>query len=392
MSMARPTSRPPVGVGTRRSRAGFGGLDAAPVRHFDWVLVGTTLLLALIGLVMIWSTTRHDFPGDEFHYVKRQAMFLALGIVAMVAVLAVDYRRLRDHSMFAYFATIALLVLVLAPLGSNIKGHQAWFQLPGGFTLQPSELAKFGIIVALAGYCNQYRGELDAWRLATIVALASMPIGLILLQPDLGTAFVIGAVIVGLLTVAGLTGRQLFVLVLLAVSGVFAVVNLGLLKDYQIERLNFLDPPSGETAQSSAYNQEQSKQAIAHGRATGEGLGNGSQTQGGFVPEQHTDFIFTSVGEELGFLGAIILLGLFAIVLWRTWRTARLSRDFFGTLVCTGVLTMLAFQVFENIGMTVGIMPIAGIPLPLMSYGGSSLITTFACIGLVANVSMRRFS
>jgi rod shape determining protein RodA len=319
-------------------------------------------------------------------------MFLALGVVAMVAVLAVDYRRLRDHSMFAYLATIALLVLVLAPLGSNIKGHQAWFQLPGGFTLQPSELAKFGVIVALAGYCNQYRGELDAWRLATIIALASVPIGLILLQPDLGTAFVVGAVILGLLTVAGLTGRQLFVLVLLAVSGVFVVVNLGLLKDYQIERLNFLDAPSGATAQSSAYNQEQSKQAIAHGRVTGEGLGNGSQTQGGFVPEQHTDFIFTSVGEELGFLGAITLLGLFAIVLWRTWRTARLSRDFFGTLVCTGVLTMLAFQVFENVGMTVGIMPIAGIPLPLMSYGGSSLITTFACIGLVANVSMRRFS
>jgi rod shape determining protein RodA len=389
MSIARPS---PV----RRSRTsawGASALDAAPVRHFDWLLVGTTLLIALIGLVMIWSTTRHDFPGDEFHYVKRQAMFLALGIVAMVAVLAVDYRRLRDHSMFAYFATVALLVLVLAPLGSNIKGHQAWFQLPGGFTLQPSELAKFGIIVALAGYCNQYRGELDAWRLATIIALASVPIGLVLLQPDLGTVFVLGAIIVGLLAVAGLTGRQLFVLALLAVSGVFVVVNLGILKDYQLERVsNFLDPPSGETAQGSAYNQEQSKQAIAHGRVTGEGLGNGSQTQGGFVPEQHTDFIFTSVGEELGFLGAVTLLGLFAIVLWRTWRTARLSRDFFGTLVCTGVLTMLAFQVFENVGMTIGIMPIAGIPLPLMSYGGSSLITTFACIGLVANISMRRFS
>ncbi len=382
-----------MSLATRRSRVGMrGGLDAAPVRHFDYVLVGATLLIALVGLVMIWSTTRHDIPGDEFHYVKRQAMFLAFGMVAMVVVLAVDYRRLRDHSMLAYFATVALLIAVLAPLGSNIKGHQAWFQFPGGFTLQPSELAKFGIIVALAGYCNQYRGELDAWRLTTILALAAVPIGLVMLQPDLGTVLVLGAIIFGLLTVAGLTGRQLFVLVLLAVSGVFAVVNLGLLKDYQLERFNnFIDPGSA-SSQGSAYNQEQSKQAIAHGRATGEGLGNGSQTQGGFVPEQHTDFIFTSVGEELGFLGAVVLLGLFAIVLWRTWRTARLSRDFFGTLVCTGVLTMLAFQVFENVGMTVGIMPIAGIPLPLMSYGGSSLITTFACVGLVANVSMRRFS
>jgi rod shape determining protein RodA len=197
---------------------------------------------------------------------------------------------------------------------------------------------------------------------------------------------------VGLLAVAGLTARQLFVLVLLAVTGVYAAVTLGVLKEYQIERFQtFIDPESG-TSQGSAYNQEQSKQAIAHGRLTGEGLGQGSQTQGGFVPEQHTDFIFTSVGEELGFIGAVVLLALFAIVMWRTWRTARLSRDFFGTLVCTGVLAMLAFQTFENIGMTLGIMPIAGITLPFMSYGGSSLITTFACIGLVANVSMRRFS
>ena len=175
-------------------------------------------------------------------------------------------------------------------------------------------------------------------------------------------------------------------------SGVYAAVGLGVLKDYQIERFNTFLDPGGSASQGSAYNQEQSKQAIAHGRITGEGLGNGSQTQGGFVPEQHTDFIFTSVGEELGFFGAVVLLALFAIVMWRTWRTARLSRDFFGTLVCVGVLSMLAFQTFENIGMTMGIMPIAGIPLPFMSYGGSSLITSFACIGLVANVSMRRFT
>ncbi|HEY7105887.1 MAG TPA: rod shape-determining protein RodA [Acidimicrobiia bacterium] len=389
MALTRPPRAP------RRTRANAwrtSALDSAPVRNFDFLLVGATFAIAVIGLVMIWSTTRHRIPGDQLYFVKRQAMFLVVGVLAMAAVLAVDYRRLRDHSMFAYLATVGLLLAVLAPLGSNIKGHQAWFQLPGGFTLQPSELAKFGIIVALAGYCNQYRGELDAWRLTTILTLAAVPIGLVLLQPDLGTVLVLGAIIIGLLTVAGVTGRQLFVLALLAVSGVFVVVNLGLLKDYQIERFNnFIDPGSA-SSQGSAYNQEQSKQAIAHGRTLGEGLGNGSQTQGGFVPEQHTDFIFTSVGEELGFVGAMVLLGLFAIVMWRTWRTARLSRDFFGTLVCTGVLAMLAFQVFENVGMTVGIMPIAGIPLPLMSYGGSSLITTFACVGLVANVSMRRFS
>jgi len=385
-------TRPPVagGVSTRDPRVRFDS-DVA-VRHFDFVLVGAAILISLIGLIMVWSTTKHRVTGDEFYFVKRQAMFLGVGIVTMFVVLAIDYRRLRDHSMFAYIATVALLFAVLAPLGSSIKGHQAWFQLPGGFTLQPSEFAKFGLIVALAGYCNQYRGELDAWRLTTIVALAAVPVGLVMLQPDLGTVLVLAAIMVGLLAVAGITGRQLIVLILLAVSGVYAAVGLGVLKDYQIERFNTFLDPGGSASQGSAYNQEQSKQAIAHGRITGEGLANGSQTQGGFVPEQHTDFIFTSVGEELGFVGAVVLLALFAIVMWRTWRTARLSRDFFGTLVCAGVLSMLAFQTFENIGMTMGIMPIAGIPLPFMSYGGSSLITTFACIGLVANVSMRRFS
>ena len=382
--MARPT------FATRRSRDPR--VDIAPVRHFDFLLVGTVLAISVLGLVMIWSTTHHRVPGDELYFVKRQAMFLAIGVVAMFAVISIDYRRLRDQSMFAYFATVGLLLAVLAPLGSNIKGHQAWFQLPGGFTLQPSEFAKFGIIVALAGYCNQYRGELDAWRLATILALASVPIGLVFLQPDLGTVLVLVVIIVGLLTVAGVTGRQLIVLALLAITGVYAVTGLGILKQYQIDRFTSFVDPGNANSQGNAYNQEQSKQAIAHGRFAGEGLGNGSQTQGGFVPEQHTDFIFTSVGEELGFLGAVVLLALFAIVMWRTWRTARLSRDFFGTLVCVGVLSMLAFQVFENVGMTMGIMPITGIPLPFVSYGGSSLITSFACVGLVVNVSMRRFT
>jgi len=306
--------------------------------------------------------------------------------------MVIDYRRLRDYSMFFYVGTVVILMAVLAPVGSNIKGHQAWFQLPGGFTIQPSEFAKLGIVIALAGYCNQFRGELDAWRLTVICALACVPIGLILLQPDLGTVMVIFAIIVALLAVAGVSGKQLIVLGLLAITGVYAVVGLGLLKQYQIDRLTtFIDAGSGE-AQGNAYNQTQSKQAIANGRTTGEGILNGSQTQGGFVPEQQTDFIFTAVGEEMGFVGAAVILALFAVVMWRTWRTARLARDFFGVLVCTGILAMFAFQMFENAGMTMGIMPVTGIPLPFMSYGGSSLIANFACIVLVANISMRRFS
>jgi rod shape determining protein RodA len=385
----------PARIARAQQRRGLGErsrLEASPLRHFDWLLVGAVLAITGVGLVMIYSTTHLRIPGDPYYFVKRQALFAGLGFAVMVGVLLIDYRRMRDYAMVFYGGTVLLLLAVLAPVGSNIKGHQAWFQLPGGFTLQPSELAKFGIIVALAGYCNQYRGELDAWRLTTIIALASVPIGLVLLQPDLGTVMVLAVIIVALLAVAGVSGKQLIVLGLLTLTGIYAVVGLGLLKQYQLDRLTtFLDPESG-TSQGSAYNQRQSEQAIANGRSTGEGLLKGSQTQGHFVPEQHTDFIFTSVGEELGFVGAVVLLALFAIVLWRTWRSARLARDFFGALVCVGVLAMLAFHMFENMGMTMGIMPVTGIPLPFMSYGGSSLIATFACVGLVANVSMRRFS
>jgi rod shape determining protein RodA len=385
----------PSRIARAQARRGLGEqsrLEKSPLRHFDWLLVGAALAITALGLLMIYSTTHERVPGDPYYFVKRQALFAAIGVVAMVVVICIDYRRLRELSMVFYGATVLMLLAVLAPIGSNVKGHQAWFQLPGGFTMQPSELAKFGLIVFLAGYCNHYRGEFDAWRLTVIIGLVSVPIGLVLLQPDLGTVMVLAVIIVVILAVAGVSGKQMIVLGLLALTGIYAVVGLGLLKQYQLDRLTtFIDPESG-TSQGSSYNQEQSTQAIANGRTTGEGFLNGSQTQGHFVPEQHTDFIFTAVGEELGFIGAVVLLGLFAIVMWRTWRTARQARDFFGTLVCVGVLAMLAFQMFENMGMTMRIMPVTGIPLPFMSYGGSSLITTLACVGLVANVSMRRFN
>jgi rod shape determining protein RodA len=384
----------PSRIARAQTRRGLGEpsrLEASPLRHFDWLLVGAALAITVLGLAMIYSTTHERVPGDPYYFVKRQALFAAIGLVAMVVVILIDYKRLRELSMVFYGATVFMLLAVLAPIGSNVKGHQAWFQLPGGFTMQPSELAKFGLIVFLAGYCNHYRGEIDAWRLTVIIGLVCVPIGLVLLQPDLGTVMVLAVIIVAILAVAGVSGKQMIVLGLLALTGIYAVVGLGLLKQYQLDRLTtFIDPESG-TSQGSTYNQEQSMQAIGNGRTAGEGFLNGSQTQGHFVPEQHTDFIFTAVGEELGFFGAAVLLGLFAIVMWRTWRTARQARDFFGTLVCVGVLAMLVFQMFENMGMTMRIMPVTGIPLPFMSYGGSSLITTLACVGLVANVSMRRF-
>jgi len=225
----------------------------------------------------------------------------------------------------------------------------------------------------------------------TVMGLAAVPMGLIYLQPDLGTDLVFGAILLGVLVVAGARPRHIAVLGLLAVIGMAAVVQVGVLKQYQLDRLTAFADPKSDT-QRSAYNLEQSKIAIAHGGAFGTGLGQGTQTNLSFVPEQQTDFIFTVVGEELGFVGAFTLLALFAVVVWRTWRTATLARDLFGTLICVGVLAMFVFQIFENVGMTMGIMPITGIPLPFMSYGGSSTIASFAAVGLVLNVHMRRFT
>jgi rod shape determining protein RodA len=385
-----PRSAPETGraLGARRSH-----FDTSLLRDLDPLLIGATLAIAALGVLMIYSSTRERLRlegVDELYFVKRQGVAILVGLVVMALLLAIDYRKLRDYSAFAYVATVVGLLAVLSPLGSNARGSQAWFQLPGGFQLQPGELVKFGIVVALAGYANEHRGEMNPWRLTVTIGLAAVPIGLVMLQPDFGTAMVLGLVVITLLAVAGVSVRHLVVLALLGVTFVVAVVNVGLLKQYQVDRLtSFVN--QGSDSRNTAYNTDQSKNAIGNGGVTGRGFGNGSQTAGGFVPEQHTDFIFTAVGEEFGFLGAAALLALFAIVVWRTWRAALFARDFFGTLVCVGVLAIFVFQIFENMGMTMGIMPVTGIPLPFMSYGGSSTITAFACVALVANVSMRRF-
>ena len=375
-------------LGVPRSR-----FDVSLLRDIDVWLVGATLAIAALGILMIYSSTRERLRlegVDELYFVKRQGAAILVGVAVMALLIAIDYRRLRDFSVIAYVATVVGLLAVLSPLGENARGSQGWFQLPSGFQLQPSELAKFGIIVALAGYANAHRGEMDPWRLTVTIGLAIVPIGLVMVQPDFGTGMALGLVVIALLAVAGASLKHLLVLALLAVSFVAAVVNLGVLQRYQIDRLTSFVSQGSDT-RNTTYNTDQSKNAIGNGGVTGRGFGNGSQTAGGFVPEQHTDFIFTAVGEEFGFLGAAALLALFAIVVWRTWRAALLARDLFGTLVCVGVLALFVFQVFENMGMTMGIMPVTGIPLPFMSYGGSSTITAFATVGLVAGVSLRRF-
>ncbi len=359
--------------------------------NLDWWLIGSVLGLIALGFMMIYSSSRSIVTEDPWYFVKRQGGALIVSAIVFFVIMRIDYRRFSGYSLAAYLGTCIALFLVLTPIGSDSRGAQAWFQLPFGFQLQPSEFAKVVLIIALAGFVNQHRGEIDPWRLTLIVGVALVPLGLVQLQPDLGTNMVLLSMVVGLLAVAGVKGRYLLVLGLLAITGVFIVANLGILKQYQIDRLTVVID-GGNKTEGAAYNQDQSEKTIATGGLTGQGLLKGPQTRLGFVPEQHTDFIFTAAGEEFGFAGTSLILTLFAIVMWRTWRIARLSSDFYGTLICSGVLAVFAFMIFENVGMTMGVMPITGIPLPFMSYGGSSLLTSVACIALVANVHANRFS
>jgi rod shape determining protein RodA len=365
---------------------------ASPWRHVDLSLAASVLLLASFGLLMVYSATRSRLEEaglDPQYYLQRQAVFVALGLGVMVLAAVIDYRVFRDFAPIIYAGTVGLLGLVLL-FGAENKGQQASFEF-GAFQLQPSEFAKVSLVVCLAAYVSSVRGEIDGRRLLVILGLAGVPMGMIYLQPDLGTSLVFGAILLGMLLVSGAKARHLVALLVVAVIAVVGVINLGVLKEYQYQRLtSFLEPESD--TDRSAYNLAQSKTAIGSGGITGKGLFKGTQTNLSYVPEQHTDFIFTAVGEQLGLIGSALLLSVFALVAWRTWRSAALAKDVAGTLICVGVLAMLTFQIFENVGMSMGIMPITGIPLPFLSYGGSSTLATFAAMGLVLNVHMRRFT
>jgi rod shape determining protein RodA len=362
----------------------------SPAHNVDWVLLAAAAALSVLGAAMVLSTTKGGSTGSDASYLGREVLFLVISGVVLAVTSLVDYRRLREAAPVVYLGALGLLAGVLV-VGQDIKGAQAWYGF-GPFQLQPSEPAKVALIVTLAAVLSAQRARLSLPRIAAVLVIAGIPMGLILLQPDLGTSLVFVAVTFGMLVTAGARARYLVALLVVGVVGAVAVLNSGMLADYQRDRLTvFLTGAEGASARSEAYNIEQSETAISLGGLRGWGFGNGPQTQAGFVPEQETDFIFTAVGEELGFVGAAGLLVLFGVVALRTLRSAQLARDDFGALICIGVLVMLAFQLFQNVGMTMGIMPITGIPLPFVSYGGSSMLTTWAAVGLVVNVRMRRF-
>jgi rod shape determining protein RodA len=367
--------------------------ERRPLRHLDPVLLLAVIALAVIGLFAIYSATHQSLTTvklDPGYYVKRQITFLALGAIVLMLVASFDYRFLKVYAGLFYAASLVLLILVRTPLGSTVKGSQRWFEFMG-FQLAPSEIAKVAVICMLAAFLSELRGEVTLEDVFRATAIAALPGVLVFLQPDLGTSIVFVAILFGILVVAGTRGRYLAILALTAVVLIGAGFQAGLVEDYQIARLTgFLD--HGGDPQNRDYNRLQAEIAIGSGGITGRGYLNGTQTNLDFVPEQHTDFIFTVVGEEFGFVGSLALLGIYAVVLWRAFRTAMIAKDAFGTYLAAGIGSMFALQIFINIGMNIGIMPITGIPLPFVSYGGSSLLINAACIGLLLNVHMRRLT
>ena len=367
--------------------------ERLPIRHVDVPLVSAAVGLAVFGLFMIYSSTHRSlaaFDQDPQYFLKRQITFLVVAAIALVVAVAIDYRYVRIYAPFLYLMALFLLILVRTPLGHSALGAQRWFQL-AGFQFSPSLFTRLALIVMLAAYLAEIKGEPRLPHVVRAAGLTFIAIMLVFVQPDIGTSIILAAILVGLLVVSGTKSRYLAILAIAAAIAIFGAFHLGVIKAYQIQRITTFFGKSANDAQTADYNRQQAEIAIGAGGLTGRGYLHGTQTNLDFVPEQHTDFIFTAVGEELGFVGALVLVLLFGVVLWRCLRTAMLSKDPFGTFLCVGVATMIAIQVFVNVGMNIGIMPITGIPLPFLSYGGSALIADFIGIGLVLNVHMRRF-
>jgi len=361
---------------------------ASPWWHIDPTPVLCALALGAIGLFGIYSATRGRDPENHITtFIEKQGLFIGVGMVALIVLLFLDYRALARLAPLGYLAMCASLVLVLI-FGRTANGATSWFAV-GDFRLQPSEFAKVVLIVVIAALlARREQGPLALAELIQILVIALLPVGLIIRQPDVGTALVFVVIVAAMLLVGQAEAHHMIFLVAATALATAVLMGSSLLEDYQRERLeSFLDPST-----DASYNQEQAQIAIGNGGLTGTGFGQGTQTKSGLVPEQQTDFIFTVIGEEFGFAGGTVVLILFALLLWRVYRIARLAGDPFGTYLATGVLAMLGFQMFQSIGMTMGIMPITGIPLPFVSYGGSSALTSFVAIGLVISVNMRRFA
>ncbi len=360
-----------------------GESQIAKLRNVDWSLISFVLALVPIGIIAIYSATR---SGAGIDFVWRQGMFFVIGLGLMALVSSVDYRAFRDFLGVVYILTGLALVLVLI-IGAERGGTKGWFVV-FGFSIQPAEFAKLSLVVVLAAIFTGRSGSVDANRIVGALGAVGAVSFLVLLENETGSILVYGFILLGILLVAGVPARVLLLMIATGAVMVSVLLSSDTLADYQRARLtSFIDADANV---QESYNQRQSETAVGSGGLTGHGLFEGPQTQLGFVPEQRTDFIFTVIAEELGFIGGAIVLGLQAFILLRIFRVAQLARDSFGALICIGVFSMFLIQVWQNVGMTMRLMPITGIPLPFVSYGGSSLITSLIGIGLVQSVSIHR--
>jgi rod shape determining protein RodA len=359
----------------------------------DWYLNAAAFSLSVIGLLLVWAASRPRLSasgGDPNAYLYRHAANIMIGIFLGYVISRSKYTMLRAFAPVLYLIGSLGLVVVLL-IGTEINGVKAWIQLPQGFTLQPSEFAKIALVLGMALILAETRQrgfEPENREVIISLALAAFPLGLIMLQPDLGTAIVISFIVLGVLGVGGVSFRWMIGLVTTGVFVIIAVIGFGFLDEYQINRLIvFLDPSIDPLV--TGYNIIQVKLAIGSGGFGGTGLFNGPLTNGGFVPEQQTDFIYSVAGEEFGFVGSGIIIFLLGFITWRALRIARESSDLFGRIAASGVAIWLGFQTFENIGMNLGIMPITGVPLPFVSYGGTATFAVWMAIGLLQNIKSR---
>ena len=363
--------------------------------NFDKLLTFAVVGLLLIGTMLVYAGTREWFRSyglDPEYYFKRHTLNIIIGGLLAYGTTLIDYRLLRAYTPIVWLAAVFGLIIVLIPgLGSEINGARAWISLPGGFQLQPAELAKIAIIVGMAMIlADREQSDKDPTDLDVLkaLAIAAVPVLLIVAQPDLGTVLIISAAVVAMIGASGAPARWVIGLLLAAIVGVFAAVQTGAVSSYQVARLQSFVDPSADP-QATGYQLRQSRITIGSGGLLGKGLFEGPQTNGRFVPEQQTDFIFTVAGEELGFVGCSIILFLYTLFFIRAFAICRRSSDLFGRLVCIGVIAWFAFQTFENIGMTMGLMPMTGVPLPFLSYGGSSMFANLIGVGLLQNVHAR---
>ena len=362
---------------------------------FDPVLTAAVALLLFIGTLLVYAATRDWYARnglDPQYYLKRHVINIAIGALLAYGTTVIDYRLLRAYTPIFWGLGVLGLIAVLIPgLGSTVNGARAWISLPGGFQIQPAELAKIAIIIGMSLLLSERTHDSDeptSRDVLQALVVAGIPALLIIVQPDMGTVFIISASVITIIAVSGAPSRWVVGLLILAIVVAVVATKTGVISEYQLNRLQtFVDPTAD--SQGAGYQLRQARITVGSGGLIGTGLFNGPQTNGRFVPEQQTDFIFTVAGEELGFLGSGLIIFLYLLILMRAFAIARRTSDPFGRLMVTGVIAWFAFQIFENIGMTLGLMPMTGVPLPFISYGGSSMFATLIGFGLLQNVHAR---